>query len=364
MFSVWFRTMSGTMIHQNNRLPQAMYLNQHPGNHMTSPAHSLPLCSSYSYLQQLTFNHIIPIGIYDYPNCKTTNDQNAVGFSHVNNSLTTKEPAACKVENKVEHNLSETGSDGVQNYIVETSQSTRLCLPNIKASDNFAENVMSEETDLGYYSFCDISDIKVGDMSEAVDGTQENLSTIIEDVLDSLDEQMFSSNNEHRQFEDATAESRHSNCTQTTLIPCAFQNIIFNFQSASPNMPQTCWSQDIEQSQFTSYASSKSFSNNQELAGHLSFHNDKRPHKCPYCKKSFTQKSTLRTHIRTHTGEKPYCCKYCVRSFGDYSTYRKHLRIHTGEKPYVCDVCKKSFTQSGNMIRHRDTHFRKRTETK
>lgn len=261
----------------------------------------------------------------------------------------------------------------------------QLRLPTIKVTDNVAANVMSEEHDVGYFSFSDISSFQeLTDVMNCSDESDEifcdsNFSDIIEDVLDSLDQNSQSGSIPQNSLE--YSEKSLAN-VQSYKYPTTHQ--IFSPDSeqyhAMPNPPSQQYFDHppmkwYTPGQFLAMSASsafpkqtmelrcelcnKCFQTKASLRVHMRQHRGERPHQCTQCKKTFTQKSTLRTHIRTHTGERPYNCDFCSRAFGDYSTYRKHVRVHTGEKPYACDICKKTFTQSGNMIRHRMVHFKK-----
>ncbi|XP_060590542.1 zinc finger protein 271-like [Ruditapes philippinarum] len=264
-----------------------------------------------------------------------------------------------------------------------------LRLPTIKTSSNVAANVMSEESDLGYCSFSDMSTFQ--DISDAMvysegpndqfDDVKTNFSDLIDDVLDSIDKRdliktecVTPENCENVDFTESQLFEVHQNVyeqkavhhsptpmmnyfeplnIQTTptfqgFVPCVITS------SAYPVVDMNRYNTDLYCQECD-----KSFQTKSSLRVHMRQHRGERPHQCPYCQKSFAQKSTLRTHVRTHTGERPYTCNFCSRAFGDYSTYRKHVRVHTGEKPYTCDVCNKSFTQSGNMIRHKEVHLKK-----
>lgn len=292
-------------------------------------------------------------------------------------------------------NCSITTSEQISQQAQQVYQSNRsplgeLRLPSIRTSANMAANVMSEETDLGYCSFSDISNLQeisdtmnYSDVSDDIfDDVKSNFSDIIDDVLDNIDNSDFTkyeaitppleAAQENRvktpkldpytgMYEEfvkqESVESKENHYEQVPIqnvtvftgfvpyfIPANVHTNIDNSQSSADAYCQIC---------------DKYFQTKSSLRVHMRQHRGERPHHCPYCQKSFTQKSTLRTHIRTHTGERPYSCQFCARAFSDYSTYRKHVRVHTGEKPYTCDICKKSFTQSGNMIRHREVHFKK-----
>lgn len=273
-----------------------------------------------------------------------------------------------------------------------------LRLPTIKTSANVAANVMSEESDLGYCSFSDMSTLQ--EISDAIgfsdgsddmfDDVQSNFSDIIDDVLvnmvdthpikteaaSALPEVTVTTLPEVTDIEQHSKPTPpqpiHNNdqCDKQMAVvhmtDTCEQRILQNvpvFSGYVPYMmhPNSYTNYGMSQARVDSYCKicDKFFQSKSALRVHMRQHRGERPHQCLHCQKSFTQKSTLRTHIRTHTGERPYSCQYCARAFGDYSTYRKHLRVHTGEKPYTCDVCNKGFTQSGNMIRHREVHFKK-----
>lgn len=272
-----------------------------------------------------------------------------------------------------------------------------LRLPTIKTSANVAANVMSEESDLGYCSFSDMSTLQ--EISDAIsfsdgsddmfDDVQSNFSDIIDDVLVNMvgndlikaesapplpevtvttlltvtDIEQHSKptppqpiHNNDQCDKHMLGVHRADHCEQMILPVPVFSGYV-------PYMmhPNSYTNYGISQARVDSYCKlcDKFFQSKSALRVHMRQHRGERPHQCLHCQKSFTQKSTLRTHIRTHTGERPYSCQYCARAFSDYSTYRKHLRVHTGEKPYTCHVCNKGFTQSGNMIRHREVHFKK-----
>ncbi|KAL4232256.1 hypothetical protein ACF0H5_009830 [Mactra antiquata] len=266
----------------------------------------------------------------------------------------------------------------------------QLKLPTIRVSDNVAANVMSEEQDVGYFSFSDMSSLQdLSDLSDMFDtseesdelfyGTKANFADLIDEVLDSFDNnQSFTeetvSHNSSPEPELKLSSAQVIETSEPVIIPEQY-----NTAPVTPEIP-FCDNQHMKwcppghmmmvnpQCGFEQGLNircqlcHKYFHTKASLRVHMRQHRGERPYQCSHCKKSFTQKSTLRTHIRTHTGERPYDCNYCARAFGDYSTYRKHVRVHTGEKPYQCDICKKSFTQSGNMIRHRTVHFRKNNQ--
>ncbi|XP_053406620.1 zinc finger protein 852-like, partial [Mercenaria mercenaria] len=264
-----------------------------------------------------------------------------------------------------------------------------LRLPTIKTSANVAANVMSEESDLGYCSFSDISALQ--EISDTIDyshgsddifdDVKSNFSDLIDDVLDSID------NNDLIKTESVLQESDMvTNITESKVLEPIQEVFVHTAKQSAPVSPDNYFEQVKIPNAHTlpacvpyfiaptaylntntgsfhidcyCHVCDKYFQTKSSLRVHMRQHRGERPHHCPYCQKSFTQKSTLRTHVRTHTGERPYTCNFCARAFSDYSTFRKHVRVHTGEKPYTCDVCKKSFTQSGNMIRHREVHFKK-----
>lgn len=260
---------------------------------------------------------------------------------------------------------------------------SQLRLPAIRATPNVAANVMSEECDLGYSSFTDLSALP--DISDSINCSNDSddamfsdgspsFADIIDDVLDTI-ENIVPETTENRpsvvdfvpsaeQIEKApvtySTSPKNINYQNFVINPVymdSHQDIVTPAYFVVPNSQLPVKADEI----YFPYCHicNRSFQSKNSLRLHMRSHVGNRPHLCPYCDKTFAQKSTLRTHIRTHTGEKPYACQFCSRAFGDYSTFRKHVRVHTGEKPYVCDVCKKGFTQSGNMLRHREVHFKK-----
>lgn len=264
---------------------------------------------------------------------------------------------------------------------------SRLRLPSIRTTPNVAANVMSEECDLGYSSFTDMSTLQEisdaisincsNDSDDVFRDVSPSFDDIIDDVLDSITSIVPEPENKentacdyfsHSEVptknpeafcvtppKDICYQQEQSYMYEQCYIP-SYQHVPSQTYFVVPNPPVVEKGNDV-----IPYCSvcNRSFQTKSSLRVHMRSHRGERPHVCPHCDKCFTQKSTLRTHIRTHTGEKPYTCQFCSRGFGDYSTFRKHVRVHTGEKPYVCDVCKKGFTQSGNMLRHREVHFKK-----
>ena len=268
------------------------------------------------------------------------------------------------------------------------SSLSKLHLPTIKTSSNFAKNVMMEEADLGYGSLSDnasandIATVEFRDFdnSSGSDDVFDEVSDIIDDFFGDvvndrfeLEEQVLGSAVDIKDIGYPSEQNAFCQELQTssarpdskTIRPWLSQNTCNSIVESARDESTEQFLIRVQERKQTPKEDLKClicykvFHNKTNLKVHLGMHSNVRPHQCPYCDKAFTQKSTLRTHIRTHTGEKPYSCTFCARAFSDYSTYRKHQRVHTGEKPYVCPVCSKAFAQSGNMIRHKQTHFKK-----
>ncbi|KAM4663291.1 uncharacterized protein O3C94_011527 isoform 2-T2 [Discoglossus pictus] len=85
-------------------------------------------------------------------------------------------------------------------------------------------------------------------------------------------------------------------------------------------------------------------------------HTGEKSHICSECGSGFVSSSSLLKHQIIHTGEKPYTCNDCGKSFSFSSSLIRHQRVHTGEKPYVCNVCGKSFSISTTLVRHQRVH--------
>lgn len=265
--------------------------------------------------------------------------------------------------------------------LINISPITQLCLPTIQISNNVAENVMTEETDLGYSSWSDITpldsmatlddfDLSTGS-DDVFDDVRSNFSDIIDEVIGDVAETTGELNYEHAREDTTETQTESNSCSQKFVtgpgnVSVTSQRVFSNstIRETPMDLPTQQFLRRVQERKqatkqsLTCALCSKVFTNKTNLQVHLRMHNNIRPHQCPHCEKSFTQKSTMRTHIRTHTGEKPYVCSHCARAFSDYSTYRKHQRVHTGEKPYTCDICFKAFAQSGNMIRHKQTHIK------
>lgn len=100
----------------------------------------------------------------------------------------------------------------------------------------------------------------------------------------------------------------------------------------------------------------KRFLNKQNLAGHMTLHEDIRPYLCEICKFRFRTSSQLRMHVGTHDGIKPFACDQCGRCFRLRKQLSNHSIVHTDALPYVCSYCKKGFKFKSILNQHIRQH--------
>lgn len=103
----------------------------------------------------------------------------------------------------------------------------------------------------------------------------------------------------------------------------------------------------------------KSFFRTEDFLTHQMMHKVKKQNPCSICDKSFSRKSNLLRHQKVHTEEKLHQCHTCGKSFNQ-SNFLAHQVIHAGKKPHQCPECGKGFGWKTSLLRHQQTHTRKK----
>lgn len=116
----------------------------------------------------------------------------------------------------------------------------------------------------------------------------------------------------------------------------------------------------------------QSFTLKCNLASHIRYHINEKPHTCDVCQQSYSTRSGLALHFKTHEnsskkskksleGNRKFICSYCDKGFSLKSNLILHIRTHTGEKPFRCTYCNKTSATKYNLLSHIKTHYSQKT---
>ncbi|KAI5645627.1 zinc-finger associated domain (zf-AD) domain-containing protein [Phthorimaea operculella] len=84
---------------------------------------------------------------------------------------------------------------------------------------------------------------------------------------------------------------------------------------------------------------------------------------CTKCNIGFETMEEYSDHMANEHDDIRETCPVCNNKYQPVYL-RKHLALHQQEKPFMCDICGKNFKISGQLTRHRTTHFITKLEFK
>lgn len=84
-------------------------------------------------------------------------------------------------------------------------------------------------------------------------------------------------------------------------------------------------------------------------------------HVCEVCGKIFSSEATLRRHIAVHSegtegSASVYQCGLCNASFSDAEELNGHLKAHEIVRSFMCGICGRQFSRHSNLLRHLAIH--------
>ncbi|XP_037024851.1 zinc finger protein 652-B-like [Bradysia coprophila] len=102
----------------------------------------------------------------------------------------------------------------------------------------------------------------------------------------------------------------------------------------------------------------QSFNRKYTLKVHeLAVHANKRDFKCQYCDKRFVIEYRKKLHEKKHLGTLSVTCDLCGFNFRGKQVLKKHIRgVHENRRPHKCPFCEKSFKTSTARNYHINTH--------
>ncbi|KAG4067673.1 hypothetical protein HA402_005445 [Bradysia odoriphaga] len=102
----------------------------------------------------------------------------------------------------------------------------------------------------------------------------------------------------------------------------------------------------------------QSFNRKYTLKVHeLAVHANKRDFKCQFCDKRFVIEYRKKLHEKKHLGTLSVTCDLCGFSFRGKQVLKKHIRgVHENRRPHKCPFCEKSFKTSTARNYHINTH--------